>query len=558
MPWKVYKDGDQWCVFKLKDDGSKGAKVPGGCHSSKDEAEAHKRALYANESSAQIADQIIAAQLAAAGVDISLVNIPDVPLVEVGIQYPAMTGPVTFTFEQMRDAVIAYQNDDAIVAPRLKLGHMNDVFASGDMPAVGLAQNLRLGNNGKTVFGDYVGVPAWLAQVMPYAYPSRSVEGNFDVHTTTGKDWQFVITDLALLGVRWPGVMTIDDLPTLFGTEIPDAIEIAAEIRTAMEGGELGVAAGLRYLKDKVQGQVNISDVERAFYRDFAEGDRYWWYICADLVDPLELIIDGDDELYRLPVEVNGREITFGEPAPVHIEFVDAEARVQGVIAEYGGRVAAAYKTREASGAHASDREGGAVVDAATLRKTLKLSDDTPDEEVLRVANERLSADPPPTPEPEEGAESETPAEGQETTTEGEPETEGEQPPAQTAQGSVVTIDAGTLAQLQENAALGRQAHEAQQSNEDTRILTEAMEAGKFPPARFDHWKALLAADREGTIATLKTLAENVIPIDQRSRQETTDDGQVAAGYPAEWLPEVAGIRAQAETGQRPRVQVEV
>lgn len=197
-------------------------------------------------------------------------------------------------------------------------------------------------------------------------------------------------------------------------------------------------------------------------------------------------------------------------------------------------------------------------MDAATLRKTLKLSDDTPDEEVLRVANERLSADPPPTPEPEEGAESETPAEGQETTTEGEPETEGEQPPAQTAQGSVVTIDAGTLAQLQENAALGRQAHEAQQSNEDTRILTEAMEAGKFPPARFDHWKALLAADREGTIATLKTLAENVIPIDQRSRQETTDDGQVAAGYPAEWLPEVAGIRAQAETGQRPRVQVEV
>jgi hypothetical protein len=48
MPWKVFKEGDQYCVHKLNDDGSKGAKVPGGCHSSKADAEKHKSALYVN------------------------------------------------------------------------------------------------------------------------------------------------------------------------------------------------------------------------------------------------------------------------------------------------------------------------------------------------------------------------------------------------------------------------------------------------------------------------------------------------------------------------------
>jgi hypothetical protein len=564
VPWKVFKNGDEWCVYKLKDDGSKGAQVPGGCHSSKDAAEAHQRALYSNESDSQIASEIIAAQLAAAGVDISLVNIPDVPMVEVGIEYPAMTGPVTFTFEQMRDAVIAYQNDDAIVAPRLKLGHINQVYKSGDMPAVGLAQNLRLENDGKTIVGDYVGVPAWLAEVLPYAYPSRSVEASFDVETTTGKKWQLVITDLGLLGVVWPGCMTIDDLPTLYGTEIPDNVEIAAEIRSAMEGGKVSVAAAVRSIKDKVMGQVNISDVERAFYNEWAVDTRYWWYICAELVDPMELIVEDDDQqLHRLPVEISGKEITFGEPSPVNIEFVDASARVQGVIAEYGGRVAAAYKTREASGAHVNDREGGAAVDAATLRKTLNLSDDTPDEEVLRVANERLSAGPEPTGEGGEGAEPETPAADSGETSDGDGDTsEGEGQPeaeAQTAASSVVTIDKGTLAQLQRDAELGRKAHERQESDEDDRILTEAMGKGKFPPARKEHWAQLMKLDREGTIAQLKTLAENVIPINQRALQEA-DDGEatdMAAGFRGHF-PEIAQARAEAESDKRPLVQMEV
>lgn len=496
---------------------------------------------------------------------ISLVNVRNVPLVEVGMEYPAMTGPVTFTFEQVADAVLAYQKDDAIVAPRLKLGHISGVFKSSDMPALGVVENMALSDNGKTIMGDYVGVPEWLAEILPFAYPSRSVEANFDVVTTTGKKWKLVITDLALLGVCWPGCMTIDDLPLLYDEKIPDQVELSEEITAMMSGGELEIAAGRPSLH--IKSQVHVNDVERAFYNDFAQDERYWWYIVADLLDPIELIAEDDTGgLQRVPVTIKGKDITFGDPVPVNIEFVNAESRVVNVVERYGGRVAAAYKTREASGAHASNREGGAVVDAATLRKTLNLPDDTPDAEVLKVANERLAESPEPTPGTEPGTEPETPATSPGETPDVEPEATPEDTPPGDAEpeatapeqiaASVVSIDRGTLAQLQKDAQLGRKAHDKQEADEDSKILTEAMEKGKFPPARLEHWTALMKADREGTIATLETLAENVIPIDQRARQESTESGS-AGGYPQEWLPEVEAMKAQAATGKRPQVQME-
>lgn len=48
MPWKVFKDGDQWCVHKLNEDGTPGETIPGGCHDSEEMAEQHKAAMYVN------------------------------------------------------------------------------------------------------------------------------------------------------------------------------------------------------------------------------------------------------------------------------------------------------------------------------------------------------------------------------------------------------------------------------------------------------------------------------------------------------------------------------
>lgn len=54
MPWKVVGK----CVHKLNPDGSVGAKVPGGCHDTEEEAQAHKRALYANIKEGMSLEQI--------------------------------------------------------------------------------------------------------------------------------------------------------------------------------------------------------------------------------------------------------------------------------------------------------------------------------------------------------------------------------------------------------------------------------------------------------------------------------------------------------------------
>lgn len=49
MPWKVFPSGNEYCVHKLNSDGSKGPKVNGGCHETRQEADDHMSALYANE-----------------------------------------------------------------------------------------------------------------------------------------------------------------------------------------------------------------------------------------------------------------------------------------------------------------------------------------------------------------------------------------------------------------------------------------------------------------------------------------------------------------------------
>jgi hypothetical protein len=50
MPWKIYEENDKYCIHKKNADGSKGAIVSGGCHSSRSKADNHMKALYASES----------------------------------------------------------------------------------------------------------------------------------------------------------------------------------------------------------------------------------------------------------------------------------------------------------------------------------------------------------------------------------------------------------------------------------------------------------------------------------------------------------------------------
>jgi hypothetical protein len=55
VPWNIWKNGDEFCIYKENPDGSQGEAVEGGCHQSRDEAERQLAALYASESKAVVA-----------------------------------------------------------------------------------------------------------------------------------------------------------------------------------------------------------------------------------------------------------------------------------------------------------------------------------------------------------------------------------------------------------------------------------------------------------------------------------------------------------------------
>lgn len=186
---------------------------------------------------------------------ISLVTVQNVPLLCVGMEFPASTGPVTFDFGDIDAAVLASQ-DPTIPRSRVKLGHTdprfndcpcphcgnwiewgsmsNNAYVFDGMPNFGFCDNLTLQNDGAWIYADLVDVPEWLANVMPVAYPSRSVEGWFGYNGINQKEYKFLITDLALLGVVFPGCMNLADLPSMYGAKTPsfvqftDVMEVAA------------------------------------------------------------------------------------------------------------------------------------------------------------------------------------------------------------------------------------------------------------------------------------------------------------------------------------------
>lgn len=76
-----------------------------------------------------------------------------------------------------------------------------------------------------------------------------------------------------------------------------------------------------------------------------------------------------------------------------------------------------------------------------------------------------------------------------------------------------VLLDPAQYNALRQQAQRGDEAWRKLRENECEQVLDTAIKAGKFPPARRDHWKTLWAADPDGTKATIDKLAANVIPV---------------------------------------------
>lgn len=456
----------------------------------------------------------------------TLVTIPNVEICSTG-SWNASTGPVTFT-EQDLQAALAAVDDPAVKEPRLVIGHTDGTAGPsmsgqddgffGEQPALGRYTNLRLGANGQTLVGDLVGVPSWLADILPTAYPNRSIEGYWDVTSATGKEHSFIIPRVAVLGVSLPAVATLKDLQAMYSEDGPEGV-------TLTKVGERVAASKGAEPPKKVAASVQFEDVRREFYDSFAtaDDDRYWWWIRAVYVDPPILIADDDEGgLYAVPYSVAGDTTEFGEPTQVVTQFVEKDS----------GKVAAARPDAPQKYTKAESRPDNrtrtkespkmarvtASIDVSALRSRLGLTtEQLPDDATEDQINSALVGGTSPDPAPPDTGDGFAPTPGTPESGAITPDNpEGGQgiiAPAGTpdsARASGAVIDAETLAQLQRDAAMGREARASQIQTERTSIVSAAVADGRIPPSRRDHYLTLMSRDDTGTRDFLATLTPGV------------------------------------------------
>lgn len=462
----------------------------------------------------------------------------DVELVQAG-QWSLSTGVVTFTPGDLASAIAAL-DCPAIRRPILKLGHIDPRF-DGE-PAVGWIDNAALADSGNTIVGDYVGMPAWLGDIIASAYPDRSVEGCFDFKCQLGHLHPFVLTAVALLGVSAPGVGTLESLQ--------DVAALYGVAATANQSGE-HVAVTIHASKEtpmpnprpaQVAAGVSSEDVRRAYYLNAP----YSVWICEMQLEPLQLITvnDDDGQYARVPIVLSGDTVTFGESVQVVIEYVDkpAQAQTAATALVFASRAesrepvtvnrreaaetvqAAIKRVAAASGLETANEadtqtppaepdgetqeEGDPMALDKGLRERLGLAEDADDEAVLAAVDALRET---------------KPADGEHT----DDKVEEEAPAAAPAlPEGIVTIDEATLTQLREQASEGVAARAQQRTESRDRTLDDAIKAGKFPPARRDHWAKLYDADPEGARATLASLEAGLVPLADQGApggEETTE-----------------------------------
>lgn len=248
-----------------------------------------------------------------------LVTVPDVEICAAGT-WGLSTGEVTFTAEDFAAAVQASQCP-AVGSPVLKLGHLDPRFNSPEydaQPGLGRVANMRLTAGGAKISGDLAGMPAWLAAALPSAYPNRSIEGAYGYRCQIGHTHPFVITGLALLGVTPPGVgvlSTLKDVAALYG--VAAAALDQGSTWTLRIGGVMADAAP--------NAATTVEDIRRSYYDDPSTPPTMW--ITEIQLAPLQMIVadEAQGTLCRVPVKIgSGGTVSFGDPVPVQVSYVDA------------------------------------------------------------------------------------------------------------------------------------------------------------------------------------------------------------------------------------------
>lgn len=135
-------------------------------------------------------------------------TIPGVELVKVG-RWEISNGVFRVTKVDLLSAIQAHEAG-VMRKPVIKIGHDD---SRDNAPAMGYVDKLRLTEDGQTLLGDFVNVPTQLAELIPFAYPERSIEGFVDYyHQSTDTTWPLVLDAVALLGATGPGVADLKSL----------------------------------------------------------------------------------------------------------------------------------------------------------------------------------------------------------------------------------------------------------------------------------------------------------------------------------------------------------
>jgi hypothetical protein len=504
------------------------------------------------------------------------VDLKDIPILETGVEYPASTGSFTVSSEMIQE-VLQSQLDPHIPPPRIKIAHADNAVDSdlqslfeqvnadrdASQPALGTIQNMRAVNNGQTLIGDFYGLPEWLAAILETAYPARSIEGGAWKNEANGKEYAFMVEAVSLLGVVWPGCTSLADLQELFSKDGPK-VQVIEMKRPKMEGGSNVPRIAL---------QVNVEDIRRTFYEEFAQGDRYWWWDRELLIDPNEMIVEDPEEgqLYRLAFDLEGETVTFKDPKPVKIKYVPDTAKKADdkVVAERllapqlegAGRVLAINHTPPRESERQNREESPEMaIDIKVLRDRLgltaeQLPDDATEEQINTALTETAPAgiDQPSTNVAPEAPEPGTDASGAITKPDADVDRGSISPNAET--NGLVGIPKETLAELQRQAALGATAHAATVKKDRDDFIAASVRAGKIPPAAGPAYRAQLELGgqvEESTRAFLNS-APAVLPVGEVGSE---GDPNAGAADQAQYIdthltPEermkVAAARGEAE-----------
>lgn len=486
----------------------------------------------------------------------ALVTIPNVELAQAGT-WRLSSGEAVITREDLAAAVGAI-DCPAVRSPVLKLGHTDSRF-DGE-PAVGWVGAMALAEDGETVVGDYRGVPAWLGAVMASAYPDRSIEATRNFRCQIGHTHPMVITAVALLGVTAPGIGTLASLQ-----DIADLYQVAASAHGDGEQLTSTIKGGRMPAPEPEPGPTTVTaaatseTVRRAYYEQ-AGYDRW---ICEMQLDPdLQLIVmdDASGGYFRVPVVVDGDEVTFAEAVPVAVEYIDKPKKVAASSLVFASRAESVLIAEAATPPAVEPTTADQSASALTAEQHLAIDELIDSHRWQDIDRTALTAEQWQAlldragrgiPEPAATTTTQTPvaaaASGLTEETEvtgmdfsdeqlaalrvklGLPEDATIDPAAlvdgidklAASDGSptktrhmpgTITVDREVWDGMHKRIQKLEEIRAQQAETERDRTLAAAVTDGKFAPSRVEHWRRLWEADPQGTRDVLATLTAGTVP----------------------------------------------